>query len=117
MTRGSEALPYLFEAVRIASSDSRAHRELGKAYLRFRQLDEAQTQLESAIALDPQSGPTHFLVGQVYRKRGFLEKARVENDRYIALTGGHSSPDDSLAEAGSLLEPGKLSDAEQVTRR
>jgi tetratricopeptide (TPR) repeat protein len=115
--RPTEALPYLVQAVQIASSDSRVHRELGKAYLVSNQLEDAQAQLERAVALDPQSGPTHFLLGQVYRKRGLSEKARVENDRYFALTGGHSSPDDPLGEARSLIELGKLSDAEQVTRR
>jgi tetratricopeptide (TPR) repeat protein len=115
--RPTEALPYLVQAVQIASSDSRAHRELGKAYLLLNQLEDAQTQLEKAVELDPQSGPTHFLLGQVYRKRGLLEKARLENDRYIALTGGHSSPDDPLAEARSLLNLSKLSDAEQVVRQ
>ena len=115
--RPSEALPYLIQAVQIADKDSRAHRELGKAYLFSDQFAAAQMQLEKAAELDPQSGPTHFLLGQVYRKRGSFEKARIENERYLALTGGHSSPDDPLTEARSLLDLGRLRDAEQVTRR
>lgn len=115
--RSSEAVPYLLQVVRIAGTDARAHRELGKAYLLLNRLEEAQTELENAVALAPENAPIHFLLAQVYRRRGLADRARMESERYIALTGAHSSPDTPLSEARSLLELGKLSQAEDVTRR
>ena len=115
--RSGEAVPYLLQAVRMAGSDSRAHRELGKAYLLLNRLEEAQTELENAAALAPENAPIHFLLAQVYRRRGLADQARMESERYSALTGAHSSPDTPLSEARSLLELGKLSEAEQLIRR
>ncbi len=115
--RAAEAAPYLLQAVQTAATDPGAHRELGKAYLALNKVEQAQAELEKAVALDPQSGPTHFLLAQVYRKQGLTDKARVETQRYTELTGGHSSPDDPLSEARSLVKLSKFSDAEQVMRR
>jgi tetratricopeptide (TPR) repeat protein len=53
----------------------------------------------------------------VYRKRGEPERAAAEIKRYGELTGGHSSPDDPLREARSLIESNQLPDAEQALRR
>jgi tetratricopeptide (TPR) repeat protein len=115
--RSSEAVPYLMQATQMAPADPIAHRELGKAYLALNKFDQAQTQLEKAVQLDPQSGPTHFLLGQAYRKQGLLDKAKIETRRYLELTGGHSSPDDPLSEARSLIKLNKFTDAEQVIRK
>ena len=115
--RPAESVPYLLKAAQIAAHDSRAHRELGKAYLALNKLEPAQDALEAAVRLDPQNGPTHFLLAQVYRKQGLSDKARIETQRYAELTGGHSSPDDPLSEAQSLVKLSRFSDAEQVVRR
>jgi tetratricopeptide (TPR) repeat protein len=69
------------------------------------------------VELAPENAPLHFLLAQVMRKSGLEEQARAETERYNTLTGTHSSPDTPLAEARSLLESGKLPEAEQVTRR
>jgi len=115
--RGSEAAPYLEQAAQIAPSDARAHRELGKAYLALNRLEEAQRELEKALALEPDSAPAHFLLAQVDRRRGLAEDALVESEHYTVLTGGHSAPDTPLAEARSLLNLGKFIEAERVMRR
>jgi tetratricopeptide (TPR) repeat protein len=115
--RPGDAVKYLLQAVDLAPGDWRIHRELGKAYLQLNRLEEAQAELDKAVALAPENGPLHFLLAQAYRKRGLADQARVEIERYNALTGSHSSPDTPLAEARSLLESSKLTDAEQVTRR
>ncbi len=115
--RPSEAVSYLLQAVQMDAGNPRAHRELGKAYLGLNKLESAQAELEKAAQLDPQSGPTHFLLAQVYRKRGLPDKARIETERYTELTGGHSSPDDPLSEARSLVKLARFTDAEQVVRR
>ena len=115
--RPTEALPYLMQATQIAPADPAAHRELGKVYLGLNKFDQARIELEKAVELDPQNGPAHFLLAQVYRKQGLLDKARTETQRYTELTAGHSSPDDALSEARSLVKLNKFNDAEQVVRR
>ncbi len=65
-----------------------------------------------------ENGPLHFLLAQAYHKEGLADKARLETERYNALTGAHSSPDTPLvALSRSLLELGKSVDAERVTRQ
>jgi len=83
--RVEEALPYLKQAVQISPAESRAHEQLGKAYTRLEDLQNAQDQLETAAALAPDSASLHFMLGQVYRKRGMIDKARLELDRVTTL--------------------------------
>jgi tetratricopeptide (TPR) repeat protein len=116
-SRAGDAVAYLRQAAGIAGGDWRVHRELGKAYLQLNRLPEAQAELQNAVALSPENAPLHFLLAQAFRRNELEEQARVETERYNALTGAHSSPDTPLAEARSLLESGKLDGAEQVTRR
>jgi len=111
-----DALLNLVQAVRIKPGDAGAHRELGKAYLELNRLPEAQTELEKAVQLAPENGPTHFLLAKVFRKRGMEDQARIETERFTALTGAHSSPETPLQEARSLLEQGKLPEAEKIMR-
>lgn len=115
--RPSEAVGYLEQAVQIAPNDAQAHRELGKAYMALDRMGEAKQELEKAVAIEPESAPTHFLLAQVDRKRGLAEEALLEGDRYTALTGAHSAPDTPPAEARSLLNAGKVIEAERVMRR
>jgi tetratricopeptide (TPR) repeat protein len=115
--RPGDAVPYLLDAVRMAPGDWRAHRGLGKAYLQLNRLPEAQVELRKAMELAPENAPLHFLLAQVLRKSGLEEQAREETERYNALTGAHSSPDTPLAEARSLVDLGKLDEAEKVARR
>jgi len=111
-----EALPNLVQAVRIKPGDAGAHRELGKAYLELSRLPEAQAELEKAVKLAPENGPTHFLLARVFHKRGMEDEARVETERYSALTGAHSAPETPMQESRSLLEQGKLPEAEKIMR-
>jgi tetratricopeptide (TPR) repeat protein len=115
--RAGDAVAYLRQAAGMADGDWRVHRELGKAYLLLNRLPEARAELRKAAALSPENAPLHFLLAQALRKSGLEEQARVETERYNALTGAHSAPDTPLAEARSLLESGKLDEAERVTRR
>jgi len=115
--KAQEALSNLLQAVRIKPGDAAAHRELGKVYLQLDRLPEAQAELENAVKLAPENGPTHFLLARVFRKRGMEEQARLETERYSALTGAHSSPETPLQEARSLLEQGRLPEAERIMRQ
>lgn len=115
--RAAEAVPYLRQAIQATSGSAPAHRELGKAYFNLKELDAAQHEIESAESLDPLSAPTHFLLAQVYRKRGLTEKARAQTEQYSELTSGHSAPDDPLSEVRALVRLEKFSTAEQAVRR
>ncbi len=114
--RDADAVPYLVRAAEVAPGDWRVHRGLGKAYLQLNRLPEALTELRKATALAPENAPLHFLLAQALRKSGLADQARAETERFQALTGAHSSPDTPLAEARSLLELGKVDQAEEVTR-
>jgi Flp pilus assembly protein TadD len=48
-------------------------------------LPEAQRELEAAIALDANQASFHYLLGQVYRKLGQLEKAKAEMATFQVL--------------------------------
>ena len=115
--RPADAVPYLARASEIAPADWRVHRGLGKAYLQLNRLPEALAELHKAVDLAPENAPLHFLLAQAMRKSGLPDEARAETDRFNALTGAHSSPDTPLAEARSLLDLGKLDEAEKVTRQ
>jgi tetratricopeptide (TPR) repeat protein len=91
--RAEEGLPHLLEAVRLLPDDYRTHRQLGKAYMRLNQLEKARAELEKAVELAPQNAPVHFMLAQVYRKQGLMDKVKVETDRYTALTGTRSAPE------------------------
>ena len=91
--RVEEGLPHLLEAVRLSPDDYRTHRQLGKAYTRLDQLDKARAELEKAVELAPQNAPVHFMLAQVYRKQGLMDKVKAETDRYTALTGTRSAPE------------------------
>jgi len=114
--RPEEALPSLSRAVEVAPQNADTHRELGKAYLALNRLVLAQAEVAKAAELAPDNAPIHFLLAQVYRKRGMKADADSETARYTALTGAHSAPETPLAEARSLLDLGKLHDAEAAVR-
>jgi tetratricopeptide (TPR) repeat protein len=95
--RPGEAIPLLLEAVQIDPAGVNGHRELGKAYSHLEQFDKAQMELERAVELAPQVAAPHYLLAQVYRKRGLIEKAQAETDRYRALTGTHSGDNEGKA--------------------
>ena len=58
-----------------------------EAYLLSNHPDLAQPELETAAALEPENAPVHFLLAQVYRKRGLVARADAETARFAALTG------------------------------
>ncbi|MBV9760522.1 MAG: tetratricopeptide repeat protein [Acidobacteriaceae bacterium] len=114
--RPAEALPFLIKAAELASDRAWVQRELGKTYLALKEPGQARAALETAVNLDPQNGPSHFLLGQAYQKLGMAGEARRERDRYRELGDNHSIPDDPLSEARSLVQAGKLAQAEEATR-
>lgn len=94
--RVAEAITYLSQGVAISPTESRGHGALGKAYLKARDLEKAQSELEKAVELAPDNASLHYVLGQVYRKRGFQNKANAEFARTAELNGSHSSPVNDL---------------------
>ena len=86
--RPKDAIPVLIQATQIARSVSRSHELLGKAYLQIQELLKAQTELEEAVNLSPETARLHYMLGQVYKKEGLTAKAKAEFDRCAALQGG-----------------------------
>jgi Flp pilus assembly protein TadD len=81
----SEAVTLLLQAEAIAPADSRTHEQLGKAYSRVEDFEKAQAELEKAVQLDPNRSSLRFMLGQIYRKRGLVDKAKIELDKGNAL--------------------------------
>ena len=90
--RSKEAVPFLLRAVEIDSRDSKTHELLGKAYTRLEEFPKAQTELEKAVELSPQTPNLHCMLAPVYRKQGLAENAKAEYDRCAKLTGNRSTP-------------------------
>ncbi len=90
--RFDEALPILQKAVAIAPRNIRAHETLAKTFLNLNRLPEAQHELEAAISTDPNRAALHYLLGQIYRKQGQLEKAKLEMDRFQTLKAKEPPP-------------------------
>ncbi len=112
-----EAVQYLVSAAASDPNNATVHRELGKAYLQIGELGKARPELEQACHLEPENAAGHFLLAEDYSKLGFRNQAEAEQARFRELTGAHSSSDDPLSEARSLVEKGNLDSAEQIVRR
>jgi tetratricopeptide (TPR) repeat protein len=84
-------LPYLLKATEIAPRNPKAHEQLGRAYLKLKQLKNAQAELEEAVQLAPNSSSLHFELGMNYRDQGLKDQAKREFDRCATLNATHSS--------------------------
>jgi len=84
--RFEPAVPYLQTALTTDPHEVRAHRALGKAYLHLGRLTEAQTELEESVRMQPDHAATHFVLAQVYRRRGLADKAKEETALYTKLS-------------------------------
>ena len=84
-------LPYLLKATEMAPRNARCHEELGRAYVKLKQLKNAQAELEQAVQLAPNSSSVRFELAMTYREQGLKEQAKQEFDRCAALNATHSS--------------------------
>ncbi|MBS1842539.1 MAG: tetratricopeptide repeat protein [Acidobacteria bacterium] len=83
--RFEEALPVLQQAVAIGPRNIRAHEILGRTLLNLDRLADAQHELEIAVSADADRAALHYLLSQIYRKQGQMEKARKEMRRFQEL--------------------------------
>lgn len=90
--RAGDAIQVLLQATQIAPLVFQGHELLGKAYFQTEELTAAQTQLEKAVNLSPDTARLHYILGQIYRRQGLTAKAKVEFDRCAALQGERAEP-------------------------
>lgn len=88
-----EALPYLLAARALSpkGNDVDVCERLGEAYESLKQYGAAQRELEKAVEMDPGNSRMHWLLAEVYRKEGMLEKAKVEMRKFSEMLGTHSN--------------------------
>jgi len=93
----------LFAYWPIGETSGRAltHYGVGAALLDAGRLDEAQAELETAVAADPDFAPAHSRLADALRKRGLPTRALVEYDRALELDPGLA---DAHAGRGIALE-------------
>jgi tetratricopeptide (TPR) repeat protein len=89
--KADAGLPYLLKATELAPRNAKCHEELGRAYVKLKQLKNAQAELQQAVQLAPDSSSLHFELGMTYRDQGLKEQAKQEFDRCAVLNSTHSS--------------------------
>ncbi len=109
-----EAIGPLVRAVELAPDNADAHRELGKAYLALHHLEQAQRELEKAVALAPEQCADSFLLAQVFRKRGLNAKADAETAQLCSFDGGSFRARDSAFRSAFFARSGKAARSEKA---
>jgi tetratricopeptide (TPR) repeat protein len=89
--KADAALPYLFKAIELAPQNAKCHEVLGRAYVKLKQLNKAQSEFEQAVRLAPKSSSLRFELAMTYRDQGLKDQAKQEFDRCAALNATHSS--------------------------
>jgi tetratricopeptide (TPR) repeat protein len=69
-------LPYLLKATAMAPRNAKCHEALGRAYLKLKQLKNAQADLEESVRLVPNSSSVRFELAMTYREQGLKEQSR-----------------------------------------
>ncbi len=75
-----------------AASSARDHLANGRSYLMNGQLNEAISELSTAVSLDPKLTEAHNLLGVAYDKKGFADHAKDSYERAVKV-----EPEDAQA--------------------
>ena len=97
------------DALRANPRSLRAYRELGEAYLRKGQLDEAKEQDERALEIDPNFVDAHYNLGYMFLITGRLNDAIAEYRRTLQIKPDFAQAHSNLGVA--LLQQGQVGDA------
>jgi tetratricopeptide (TPR) repeat protein len=89
--------------------DAKAHSELGDYYSGYGSYQEAVSEYEKAVAIDPRSGYAINQLGYEYARMGNFAKALQCFERYAELNPGLPNPIDSIAEMNIFM--GNLDEA------
>jgi tetratricopeptide (TPR) repeat protein len=85
-----EALPLLDQAEHIGGKSARTEEIRGRIFLASNRLVEAETEVRSALAADPQNSSLHYLLGRVLKKEGKDGEAEREFARTRDLLASRS---------------------------
>ncbi len=110
-----EAVRVLEHAVAIAPDNHRAHNGLGSAYLINLRLEEAMSEFERALEIDPADEFANLNLANLARAGGDHKRAITYYNKQIAL-----KPDDAEAHGGlalSLLALGRNEEADAEIKR
>jgi len=102
-------LRLLKELVAKYPDDSKAHAELGDYYSGYGPYQEAVSEFEKAVAIDPRFGYAINQLGYAYANAGNFAKAVQCFERYAELNPGLPNPVDSIAEMNIFM--GNLDEA------
>jgi tetratricopeptide (TPR) repeat protein len=79
------ALQWARQAVEAAPKDFATHKALGQALLDTDDVNGAIAELQTGVALAPESPGLHFTLAKAYQKAGRLEEATKERDEFTRL--------------------------------
>jgi serine/threonine protein kinase/tetratricopeptide (TPR) repeat protein len=105
----AKRLRLLKELVGKYPDDSKAHAELGDYYSGYGSYQEAVSEYEKAIAINPRFGYAINQLGYEYARMGNFAKAVQCFERYAELNPGLPNPIDSIAEMNIFM--GNLDEA------
>lgn len=90
--RDADALALLKQADQIGGQPDRTKRVRASIFLARDRLDDAETELRSALQSKPDDGSLHYLLGRVLKREGKDAEAEQEFARTRALLGTKSTP-------------------------
>jgi len=105
----AKRLRLLKELVDKYADDSKAHAELGDYYYSYGTNQDAASEFEKAVAIDPRFGYAINQLGYIHARRGDFAKAVQCFERYAELNPGLPNPVDSIAEMNIFM--GNLDEA------
>jgi tetratricopeptide (TPR) repeat protein len=83
--RYEQAIPFLQRAISIRTDYIPARIALVKALMGLKRWEEAISELDQAVRLDPRHPQPHLLLSQVYFRLGDEERARKEKELSLKL--------------------------------
>jgi Flp pilus assembly protein TadD len=110
--KSSRAEDALREAVRLAPENAEVHRELGKALLTLRKLDEAEEHLRTALELNPGDELALLTLATTLHDRGDVEGARETARQLLKVNPKNDAGQVFLADL--LIAAGEFDEAIQV---
>jgi tetratricopeptide (TPR) repeat protein len=78
LREADKALPYLLEVAAGDAGDPDVRTDLGRAYELLQKWDEALSQYQAALRIDPTLNRVHYVLARIYRQLGKKELAQEE---------------------------------------
>jgi protein O-GlcNAc transferase len=83
--RYEDAIQYLEKAIKVAPQDPIAHLNLGLAYFKIGNTEQAKIRLLFSSQLNPQYAKAKFLLGDVLQDEGYAEEAMIAYEQGLVL--------------------------------